>query len=80
MGRTISDGAIHALIVDVIVDPDWQGRGVGREIMTRLIARCDAAGIEATQLFCASGKAPFYEKLGFHARPENAPGMELARR
>jgi len=80
MGRTISDGAIHALIVDVIVDPAWQARGVGREIMRRLVARCEEAGIEMTQLFAADGKAPFYERLGFGARPVAAPGMELPHR
>jgi GNAT superfamily N-acetyltransferase len=77
MGHTISDGVIHALVVDVIVDPEWQGRGIGREIMRRLIARCDEAGIESIQLFAATGKSPFYEKLGFTARPADAPGMEL---
>ncbi len=77
MGHTISDGVIHALIVDVIVDPEWQGRGIGREVMRRLITRCDEAGIESIQLFAADGKAPFYEKLGFSRRPDVAPGMEL---
>jgi GNAT superfamily N-acetyltransferase len=77
MGRTISDGAIHALLADVIVDPEWQGRGVGRGIMRRLLARCEEAGIEATQLFAATGKAPFYARLGFVARPPDAPGMEM---
>jgi GNAT superfamily N-acetyltransferase len=79
MGRTISDGAIHALIVDVIVDPDYQGLGLGREVMRRLISRCDEAGIEMTQLFAARGKAPFYERLGFTARAAEAPGMERRR-
>jgi GNAT superfamily N-acetyltransferase len=79
MGRTISDGAIHALIVDVIVDPDYQGQGLGREVMRQLISRCDRAGIEMTQLFAARGKAAFYERLGFAARAAEAPGMELQR-
>lgn len=77
MGRTISDGALHALIVEVIVEPDWQGHGVGREIMARLVRRCREAGIDQIQLFCAAGKRGFYERQGFTARPDEAPGMEL---
>ncbi len=77
MGRTISDGSIHALIVEVIVDPEWQGRGIGREVMRRLVDRCRRAGIDQVQLFCAAGKSGFYESVGFAARPADAPGMEL---
>ncbi len=76
-GLVISDGVLHALIVDVIVDPDWRGRGVGTGLMRRLVARCEEAGILQTQLFCARGKRSFYEKLGFVARPDDGPGMEL---
>jgi GNAT superfamily N-acetyltransferase len=77
MGRVVSDGFVHALIVDVIVAPEWQGRGVGTGVMRRLVARCQEAGIGQTQLFCARGKRSFYEDLGFGARPEDGPGMEL---
>ncbi len=76
-GRVISDGVFHALIVDVIVWPEWQGRGIGRSIMERLIERCRAAGIRDVQLFCATGKAGFYRGLGFLERPADAPGMGL---
>jgi len=77
MGRTLSDGAIHALIVEVIVEPQWQGHGVGREIVERLVRHCRDAGIDQVQLFCAEGKRQFYERLGFQARPDDAPGMQL---
>ena len=77
MGRVIGDGFIHALIVDVVVDPEWQGRGVGAGVMCRLVDRCREAGIGQVQLFCARGKRGFYEKLDFGSRPEEAPGMEL---
>ncbi len=78
-GRVVADGVLHALIVDVIVEPEWQGRGVGRGIMERLVAACEAAGIRDVQLFCATGKRGFYERLGFRARSDEAPGMELVR-
>ncbi len=80
VGRAVADGVLHALIADVIVEPAWQGRGVGTGVVERIVAACTAAGIRDVQLFCATGKRPFYERLGFRARPEDAPGMELEQR
>ena len=75
-GRIVSDGVLHALIVDVIVRPEYQGRGIGTRVMERLLARCRAAGLRDVQLFCARDKAPFYARLGFVPRPTEAPGMD----
>ncbi len=76
-GLVLSDGVLHALIVDVILLPEMRGRGIGMEIMRRLIARCRSAGVLQVQLFSARGKRAFYERLGFVARPDDGPGMEL---
>jgi GNAT superfamily N-acetyltransferase len=76
-GRLISDGVHHALLVDLIVLPDHQGRGIGGTILTQLVDKCRAHGVRDVQLFCARGKAGFYEKHGFVARPADAPGMQL---
>ena len=75
-GRIISDGIVHALILDVIVLPEMQGEGIGKEIMNKLILKCKKHSIRDIQLFCAKDKAGFYEKLGFERRDENAPGMQ----
>lgn len=77
-GRIVGDGLIHALLADVIVDPEYRGRGIGEAIVRRLVEECRRAGIFDTQLFAAPGVRPFYERLGFVARPDDAPGMELA--
>ncbi|MGD0861334.1 MAG: GNAT family N-acetyltransferase [Candidatus Limnocylindrales bacterium] len=76
-GLVLSDGVLHALIVDVIVVPELRGRGIGTEIMNRLITRCREADVLQIQLFSARGKRGFYERLGFAARPDDGPGMEL---
>jgi ribosomal protein S18 acetylase RimI-like enzyme len=76
-GRVVSDGTMHAVLFDVIVHPDHQGRGIGSEILTRLVGACREAGIRDIQLFAAHDKGSFYERHGFRARPENAPGMEF---
>ena len=76
-GRLISDGVLHALVVDLIVLPERQGQGIGSAILRRLVERCVARGVRDVQLFCARGKRGFYEKMGFEARPADAPGMQL---
>jgi GNAT superfamily N-acetyltransferase len=76
-GLVLSDGVLHALIVNVIVAPEVRGRGIGTEIVQRLVARCQESGVLQVQLFSARGKRGFYERLGFVARPDDGPGMEL---
>jgi len=76
-GLVLSDGVLHALIVNVIVTPEMRGNGIGTEIMKRLVARCHEVGMLQVQLFSARGKRGFYERLGFAARPDDGPGMEL---
>lgn len=79
VGRVVSDGAMHAMIYDLIVHPDYQCMGIGSEILTRLTQICLDANIRDIQLFCARGKRSFYEQRGFFSRPEDAPGMQFDR-
>jgi len=76
-GRILTDGVMHAMIYDLIVAPDYQGRGIGSSILDRLVRKCSETGIYDVQLFCARGKTEFYEKHGFVSRPDDAPGMEF---
>jgi GNAT superfamily N-acetyltransferase len=78
-GRLVSDGVLHAMIYELIVRPEYQGQGIGGEILKRLMEKCREAGVRDIQLFCARGKREFYEKRGFRARPEDAPGMQYVR-
>ena len=77
-GRIVTDGVMHAMVYDLITDPGYQGRGVGSEVLRRLMEKCQQARIREIQLFCAKGKRSFYEKRDFVARPEDAPGMKYA--
>lgn len=76
-GRIICDGVVHALILDVIVHPDKQGEGIGKNIMNKLVDQCKQHKVRDIQLFSATDKAGFYENLGFIRRKKAAPGMEL---
>lgn len=76
-GRVVTDFILHAMIFDLIVLPDYQGRGIGTMVFKALVKKCQEKGIRDIQLFCAKGQKGFYEKNGFEARPDNAPGMQL---
>jgi len=75
-GRVVTDGALHAMIYEMIVEPGYQGKGIGKAILQMLVDNCRQANIRDIQLFCARGKRGFYEKHGFDARPDDAPGMQ----
>lgn len=75
-GRVVSDGVLHAMVYDLIVDPGFQERGVGSQVLEKLVKKCREANVRDVQLFSARGKAGFYEKRGFVPRPSDAPGME----
>ncbi len=79
VGRIVTDGILHAMIYEMIVRPDCQGKGVGTQILKMLIEWCQQANIRDIQLFCALGKRSFYEKNGFLARPDDGPGMQYKR-
>lgn len=78
-GRVVTD-TIHAMIYDLIVAPDHQRQGIGGEILERLMKHCREAHVYDIQLFCAAGKREFYERHGFVARPDDAPGMQYRSR
>jgi GNAT superfamily N-acetyltransferase len=76
-GRIISDGALYALICDLIVKPSYQGQGIGSTLLNKLIVRCRAQQIRVIWLFSAKGKSSFYNNFGFVERPTDAPGMQM---
>lgn len=63
VGRALADGLDCAYIADVAVRPDHQGRGLGREVIRRLVAR--AAGHKKILLYANPGTEGFYAGLGF---------------
>lgn len=76
-GRIVSDGILHAMIYEMIIEPNYQRMGVGTKILNMLVEKCRKDNIRDIQLFCAYGKKPFYIKYGFTERDNEAPGMEL---
>src|ERR1700690_1705716 len=61
-GRAITDGVRYTVIFDVVVLPEYQGRGIGKQIMIFLADRSRAP---AFLLYAAPGREGFYAKLGY---------------
>ena len=58
----ISDGVLSAYVPLLEVLPTYQGRGVGWELMRRVLEELN--GLYMVDLLCDEALQPFYEKLG----------------
>ena len=63
VGRALADGRDCSYICGVAVDPDYQGIGIGKQVVTKLVTL--SQGHKKIILYAAVGKEPFYRKLGF---------------
>ncbi len=77
LGRVIGDGGIYYYIQDIMVLPHYQGKGVGKLIMTHIenYLNRHAANHSFVGLMAAEGVIEFYHKFGYQERPIEKPGM-----
>ncbi|MBP7147729.1 MAG: GNAT family N-acetyltransferase [Acidobacteria bacterium] len=73
MGRAISDGASDAYIQDIVVVPALRGRGLGKELVRRLVDYCRERGIDWVGLIAEPGTERMYEALGFRTLEGHRP-------
>ena len=72
----MNDG-LQVFIMDVIVHPDYQGKGIGKKLMEHVIGyikqfTCEDEKV-LVNLLTDSSKVGFYEQFGF----QRAEGMRL---
>lgn len=77
MGRAIGDGALFAQIVDIAVDPAHQGRGLGKAIMSELMAALGDVAVPGIYVsLIADGEAwKLYRQYGFEPTAPKSLGM-----
>ena len=63
--RVLTDGTYVALVFDVIVAPEYRGRGVGRLLLERICAEPALRNVASIELHCQPEHIPFYRKWGF---------------
>lgn len=80
MGRMTGDG-LYYLIVDIVVQPDHQKKGIGSTIIDMMIDYVDRetpiGGRSSVQLTAEKGKETFYEKRGFKLIPHEHCGSGM---
>lgn len=81
MGRIIGDGGCFFQIVDIAVLPDFQGQGLGRQIVAALMQHFETHAPEAAFLsLLADGEAHrLYAEFGFEATAPASIGMRYVR-
>jgi GNAT superfamily N-acetyltransferase len=79
MARIIGDGGLVFYIQDVIVIPEYQGKGIGGFMMERVMAylKQHAGHNTILGLMSATGKEGFYEQYGFISRPTDKLGCGM---
>ena len=71
LGNAISDGCLVVYYPHLIVLPKYQGRGIGTELMRRLMARY--AGFHQHMLVADGRAIDFYRKCGFERAGKTEP-------
>ena len=78
MARLIGDGGMAFYLKDLIVSPDYQGKGIGRELLSYVEdfvrGELKEGWWSFLQLMSAKGKEEFYLKCGYKAHPHERSG------
>lgn len=73
IGRIVGDNVLKGMLTDIMVDPDYQGLGIGKLIVTSLIDKLDSmVGVgESFQLESSptANNREFYIKCGLKYKP-----------
>jgi len=79
MARIIGDGGLAYYIQDVIVIPEYQRKGIGTQLMNKIMEyiRTNAYNNSVVGLMAAKGKELFYTRYGFTIRSDNNLGSGM---
>ncbi|KAL9225827.1 hypothetical protein vseg_001707 [Gypsophila vaccaria] len=78
--RATGDGVFNAIIWDVVVDPTYQGIGLGKAVVERVINELVSKGVCNIALYSEPRVLGFYRPLGFVSDPDGIKGMVYSRK
>nr|YP_009500349.1 GCN5-like N-acetyltransferase [Gracilariopsis heteroclada]AXE43511.1 GCN5-like N-acetyltransferase [Gracilariopsis heteroclada] len=73
--RATSDTSFNATIWDVVIHPDFQGKGLGKILIHQVIKYLRYSDISTITLFADPQVVSFYKQLGFITDPDGVKGM-----
>jgi len=73
--RVLSDKFIRSIIYDLVVDPEYQNKGIGTELVKQCIAHFPKS---EWLVRCLKDVASFYERIGFQKGVLNSNGIFLS--
>lgn len=82
MGRLVGDNITSFYIQGLVVNPYYQKRGIGTEIVNRLIHYAKRNGVTGASisLFAHKDTEEFYKKLGFQMHPNTTRGAGMSQK
>lgn len=73
MGRILSDGVSDAYLQDLVILPQYRGKGIGRTLVEVLLDYCLSRRILWIGLISEPGQDEFYSSLGFKPMDKHIP-------
>ena len=77
MGRAISDRGSDSYIQDFTVINSYRGKGIGAEILQRIMARLEKDGIKWIGLIAEGNSDDYYSRFGFKKMPDSMPMLKI---
>ena len=81
ISRVVSDGGYIAIIVDVIVLPEFQGKGIGKTMMQKVMefikGNIEEGQVVLVNLMAAKDRESFYAQFGFETRHIESVGAGM---
>mgnify|MGYP001562437324 CR=1 FL=1 len=63
--RVLTDQMYKALILDVIVQKDYRGKGLANRLFAEINNASELSNVKHFELYCLPDKENFYKKFGF---------------
>ncbi|MFV0516710.1 MAG: GNAT family N-acetyltransferase [Aminipila sp.] len=83
MARVVGDGTYMSLIVDVMVNPEYQNQKIGTNILNNILYTLENSisgdEIMMINLMSVPGKESYYEQFGLAQRPNKTMGAGMCR-
>lgn len=79
MGRVVGDGALNFEIVDIAIEPAYQGKGFGRIIMQSIMDYLERDAPQGAYITLMADVPELYEKFGFKLSRPESEGMYIVK-